>query len=348
MQRSLSATQAPPGPSATATPATCARPHALAAALGVAGARLDAAAARAMALAGAAPAAGRATRLRRAFAQAMRDTARTRHRLRPSGGAGDAAAARARRARGADPRPAPRPPHHWDLVIAPEHDGLRGDNVITLLGSLHPVDDLWLAAARAAISPPSRTCRSRAPRCCSAAPARMRASTTARCSTACSTGWQSRLREDGGSLLATASRRTPAACVRRLRERLRDIARRASGSASERDGRDNPYAGLLGWADRIVCTADSVNMLSAKPARPACRCSWLGAERISGRPRRFVDSLFASGRVRPCRTIWTLAVTRVARDATRCRSRAGTTRSLTRRPRASLDRRCRRVLGAGQ
>ncbi|RYF62382.1 MAG: nucleoside-diphosphate sugar epimerase, partial [Comamonadaceae bacterium] len=37
---------------------------------------------------------------------------------------------------------------HWDLLVAPEHDGLRGDNVITMRGSLHPVDDLWLAQAR--------------------------------------------------------------------------------------------------------------------------------------------------------------------------------------------------------
>jgi len=44
-----------------------------------------------------------------------------------------------------DPRLDPR---HWDLVIAPEHDDLRGDNVITLLGSINPVDAAWLAQAR--------------------------------------------------------------------------------------------------------------------------------------------------------------------------------------------------------
>ena len=43
------------------------------------------------------------------------------------------------------PRIAPR---HWDLVVAPEHDGLDGANVIRTLGSLKPVDDAWLAAAR--------------------------------------------------------------------------------------------------------------------------------------------------------------------------------------------------------
>ncbi|MEJ7745629.1 MAG: ELM1/GtrOC1 family putative glycosyltransferase, partial [Luteimonas sp.] len=39
-------------------------------------------------------------------------------------------------------------PGHWDVVVAPQHDDVRGDNVITLLGSLHPVDDAWLKHAR--------------------------------------------------------------------------------------------------------------------------------------------------------------------------------------------------------
>ena len=36
------------------------------------------------------------------------------------------------------------------MVLAPEHDGLTDPNVLTLLGSLNPVDDAWLADARAA------------------------------------------------------------------------------------------------------------------------------------------------------------------------------------------------------
>src|SRR5690606_22914976 len=39
-------------------------------------------------------------------------------------------------------------PVHWDLVVVPGHDRLRGPNVLTLSGSLHPVDDLWLAQGR--------------------------------------------------------------------------------------------------------------------------------------------------------------------------------------------------------
>jgi mitochondrial fission protein ELM1 len=63
------------------------------------------------------------------------------------------------------------------------------------------------------------------------------------------------------------------------------------------DGR-NPFAAVLGWADRIVVTADSVNMISeacssAAPVRVA------GLEKAGGRIRLFLDSLLARGRIQP-------------------------------------------------
>ena len=55
---------------------------------------------------------------------------------------------------------------------------------------------------------------------------------------------------------------------------------------------------MLAWADRIACTADSVNMLSeACATRAPVFVHRPGAMR--GRPRRFVDALLARGRVRP-------------------------------------------------
>ena len=48
-----------------------------------------------------------------------------------------------------DPRIDPR---HYDVVVAPRHDGLAGDNVITTTGSLNAIDDAWLAAARVRFS----------------------------------------------------------------------------------------------------------------------------------------------------------------------------------------------------
>jgi len=153
-----------------------------------------------------------------------------------------------------DPRVDPR---HWDAVIVPEHDGLRGANVITLLGSLHPVDDAWLAAGRAAfpalaVLPSPRVAlllggpTGRVP-WDAAALAREVARLT------------QQVAERGGSLLVTSSRRTPAAATLRLREGLRGLPSLLWTGAA--DG-PNPYAGLLGWAEAIACTADSSNLLS--------------------------------------------------------------------------------------
>lgn len=187
-----------------------------------------------------------------------------------------------------DPRIATR---HWDVVVAPEHDGLRGENVITLLGSLHPVDDLWLAAARQEFAgfaqlPQPRT-----------AVLVGGASAHAAFDSAAMSRWldalATRITQEGGSVLATASRRTP--------ESARSLLRAALGQlpgvvwCEERDG-TNPYAGLLGWADRIVCTADSVNMLS-EAAATNVPVFVAGVDALGGRPRRFVDRLLAVGRV---------------------------------------------------
>lgn len=206
-----------------------------------------------------------------------------------------ALATRLLRARGAravqilDPR---MDPSHWDLVIAPEHDGLEGRNVIPVLGSLHPVDDLWLAAGRRefasfAALPGPRTALLIGG---DSAHARFDAGS-----------WEvlldriaSVVRDEGGSVLATASRRTPADVRARLRQQFSALP--GVVWTGDHDGA-NPYAGLLAWADRIVCTADSVNMLSEAAATLA-PVFVAGHERVGGRPRRFIERLMRSRRVR--------------------------------------------------
>ena len=188
-----------------------------------------------------------------------------------------------------DPRIDPR---HWDLVVAPEHDGIRGPNVITLLGSLHPVDDLWLAAARQQFAAFAQLPQPRTAVLLGGASAHGAFDTRAL------SEWlamlATKIAAEGGSVLATASRRTPDTARTTLRTALGKLP--GVVWCDERDG-VNPYAGLLGWADRIVCTADSVNMLSEAAATDA-PVFVAGIEQISGRPRRFVDSLLALGRVR--------------------------------------------------
>ena len=189
-----------------------------------------------------------------------------------------------------DPRIAPR---HWDLVIAPEHDRLHGANVIALLGSLNPVDDLWLARARSehpAIGQLPRPLTTVLVGGASAHAAFDQTSVDALLD-----GVAMAHRRDGGSVLVTTSRRTPDAAV----ARLRTLATALPGLLwTGPDDGPNPYAALLGWADRIICTADSVNMLSE-----ACATNVpvfvAGADQLGGRPRQFVEALLARGRVRP-------------------------------------------------
>src|SRR5690606_4674366 len=103
---------------------------------------------------------------------------------------------------------------------------------------------------------------------------------------------------EGGSLLATTSRRTPAAWAERLRASRGGVpgVRRTGGDPG--DPPRDPYPGLLAWADRIVCTPDSVNMLSEAAATTVpLFIAW--PDRQRGRPRAFVDALLRSGRARP-------------------------------------------------
>ncbi|WP_243720423.1 mitochondrial fission ELM1 family protein [Luteimonas aestuarii] len=206
-----------------------------------------------------------------------------------------ALATRLLRARGSrvvqvlDPRIDPR---HWDLVVVPEHDTLRGDNVVVTRGGLHPVDDAWLARARTAFDAFSSLPGPR---------------------TALLLGGGSRhvpfdvaefdrladqldavLARDGGSVLATTSRRSSDALRDRLKQRYGHAPHVTWRGA---DDGDNPYPGLLAWADRIVCSPDSVNMVSEACATRA-PVFVFEPDRVQGAPRRFLDALLSSGRIR--------------------------------------------------
>lgn len=149
-----------------------------------------------------------------------------------------------------DPRIDPR---HWDAVVAPRHDRLEGANVLTTLGSLNPVDDVWLASGREAFPDFEALPRPRIALLLGGP----------RRGIEFDASFSQRMIEtvrgiaQGGSLLATISRRTPPTFAATLRDALGDLP----GVFWNGTG-TNPYPGLLGWADRIVVTPDSVNMLS--------------------------------------------------------------------------------------
>ncbi len=226
------------------------------------------------------------------FAAALRD--------QPPGlaiGCGRQAALATRHARAAgattvqilDPRIDPR---HWDWVIAPEHDGLVGDNVLTLCGSLHPVNATWLQQARERFPAIGRLPGPRTAVLLGGPTRAVRFDRSAfEVMMAKLEYW---LAQGGGSLLICGSRRTPPE-VRTL-ARTRYAADSGLVWLDESDG-DNPYAGALAWADRIVASPDSVNMISEACATPV---PVYVAEpgRATGRVRRYLDDLLRRGRIR--------------------------------------------------
>lgn len=148
-------------------------------------------------------------------------------------------------------------PANWDTLIAPRHDGIAGPNVLTPLGSLNPVDAEWLTDAREAWT---QLAGLPAPRTgvLLGGPRRGLAMDAA-WTRAFIKGLRALHDRDGGSLLVLASRRTPSGLAAAMREAFCDVpGLHWRGPA---DG-PNPYPGVLAWADRLVVTPDSVNMLS--------------------------------------------------------------------------------------
>ena len=183
-------------------------------------------------------------------------------------------------------------PAHFDLVITPQHDGLIGDNIITTLGSLNVIDDAWLQQARTAFS---EMLNLPTPRYALLLGGPTRALNLDR------NYWNQlvttlsrRLRAEGASLMLSSSRRTP--------DWLRQAAREAFGEIPNRqwhgpDDGENPYAGFLAWADAIVVTPDSVNLLSEAAATRAP--VWTFAPQgVSGKIGDFVAALHERGRTR--------------------------------------------------
>lgn len=93
------------------------------------------------------------------------------------------------------------------------------------------------------------------------------------------------------SVLLTTSRRTPAAVIEVLKERLpKNTFFYQFGDKSE-----NPYFGLLAWADVLVVTGDSISMCSECCATTAPVYIFAPDEMMSEKHKRFHADLFQNG-----------------------------------------------------
>ncbi len=176
-----------------------------------------------------------------------------------------------------------------DLIWVPEHDSLRGPNVVATLTSPHPFSPARLAAGRAAPDP--RLAALKAPRCAIAlgGPSGTQHFTggdLARMGEALRA-----IRSQGFSVMATPSRRTP--------PDLTAIVRENAGEGFVWDGTGgNPYPAMLALADAVLVTGDSANMVGEATATGAPVHVFEPSGGGSSKLARGVDALIVNGAAR--------------------------------------------------
>lgn len=148
----------------------------------------------------------------------------------------------------------------FDLVIAPEHDYVRGENVLSLIGSTNRISAEGLKRDYAAWH--DRIDGLPHPRVAVLIGGRSKAfDLDADRAQIIATEIRSAVEHAGGSLLLTVSGRTPKAARAVLIAALRDVV----GIVWDGKG-DNPYFAFLHAADRFLVTEDSVNMATEAAA----------------------------------------------------------------------------------
>lgn len=184
-----------------------------------------------------------------------------------------------------DPRINPR---EFDLVVPPVHDGLEGPNVMPIVGACHrvtperidqevldfPVSLEDLPRPRFAVLIGGKSKRQDI----SGRRAREIAQALAKVQS-----------DTGGSLMVTLSRRTREAARIQLRARLAPL----SAIFYEDEGA-NPYFAMLGAADHIFVTADSVNM-ATEAAATGKPVHILAVDGAGGKLDQFYKSLAQRG-----------------------------------------------------
>lgn len=183
-------------------------------------------------------------------------------------------------------------PRHFDLLVVPQHDEVRGDNVLTTLGSLHRVTPVRLQEAAQRFAP----ALAHLPRPLVAVlvgGSNRRQAVSPAVIDDLADKLVALVDNHHAGLAVTPSRRTGASNERILQERLRRLP------AVIWDGQgENPYFAYLGLADAIVVTADSVSMVSeaCSTGKPVYVYELEGG---SKRLRRFHESLRSTGITRP-------------------------------------------------
>ncbi len=179
----------------------------------------------------------------------------------------------------------------FDLLIVPEHDRLRGRNVMVTQGAVHRVTRAKLDLA--AIDWTPRLAHLPQPRIAVLLGGANGSFTLPPERAGEIAGDLARLAESGYGLMITPSRRTPPESLVRIREATAGLPVEIWDGVGE-----NPYFGYLGLADFVLATADSVSMITEATAtgRPVYVLDLPGG---AAKFRRFHAAMNRAGLTRP-------------------------------------------------
>ena len=182
----------------------------------------------------------------------------------------------------------------YDLIVAPAHDGLSGENVFEIIGSPHRITPSKLAEAAPAFA--DRIAPLPHPRVTVMIGGKSKAFDLPEAHAAVLADQiKAAVQATGGALLLTFSRRTPEAAKAVMTERLSALP----GWIWDGNG-ENPLFAMLDGADHILVTEDSANMATeaAATGKPVHTLPMV-ALKPSGKFARLHADLAAHGAARP-------------------------------------------------
>ena len=152
-----------------------------------------------------------------------------------------------------DPKTAP---NQFDLVAVPFHDKCRGDNVLVTNGAPNRISNDKLKSAKEKFSPLFEGFGK--PKVAVLIGGNSKTHTITK---GIITELANQLKNLEADLMITVSRRTGLENIEALRNTLNSSDTEQNVYFYDGDG-ENPYLGMLAWADHILVTADSVSMIS--------------------------------------------------------------------------------------
>ena len=182
----------------------------------------------------------------------------------------------------------------YDMIVAPAHDGLSGDNVFEITGSPHRITPQRIADAAPAFA--DRIAPLPHPRIAVLIGGRSKAfDLPPDHAAALADRIADAVRTAGGSLMLTFSRRTPELAKAAMTTRLSALP----GWIWDGTG-DNPLFGFLHYADHVLVTEDSANMAAeaASTGKPVHILPMVPLK-SAGKFARLHDDLRSRGAARP-------------------------------------------------